>query len=171
MDKNKKIEYQAGATLVDEGISFDVPFFFGKKITLTIKPLKPGTNVRISQKVLTLEDVDMENPTIQEFLQKGKNIKIIAGIIATAVINMELFKLWKYRFIKLLMLYKTEDMEYLYNYFLIAQRQAGPVFFYRIMESTPAMNFLMKKEEKKNQKVKPKEEKPSGEQSPLSEKP
>lgn len=162
---SENIEYQAGAALIGDGIEFDIRFYFGKKIRLNIKPLKPGTNVRISQKVTQLQKVDGENPTIQEFLEKGSNISIIAGIIATAVINSHFFKRWKYRLIKWLLLNCTEDMSHLYNYFLIVQRQAGPVFFYRIMGLTPAMNFLEKAEEK------PKAEKPFGEHLHLSKKP
>jgi len=156
------IEYQAGAALVHEGIKFNIPFYFGKKISLTVKPCTPGTNVRISQKILKLKKINQDNPTIQEFLEKGSNTKIIAGIIATAIINQEIFKMWKYRLLKWLLLYKTENMEYLYLYFLIVQRQMGPVFFYRIMRLTPAMNILMKKE---NPKGSTGEEKPFGEQS------
>lgn len=141
------IEYQAGAALVDDGIEFKVPFYFGRKITFNIKPLRPGTNVRISQKISKLKSVDMDNPTINEFLEKGSNIEIIAGIIATAIINQRFFKKWKYRLIKWILLNHTENMQDLYQYYLLVQRQSGPVFFYHIMGLTPAMNFL-KKEEK-----------------------
>lgn len=159
----ESIEYQAGAALVDDGMEFDIPFYFNKKIRLNIKPLKPGTNVRISQKITKLKEVDAKNPTINEFLEKGGNTKIIAGIIATAVINRDIFKMWKYRWLKWLLLNCTQDMEYLYQYFLIVQRQSGPLFFYRIMGLTPAMNFLMKQEKTE---AKPGEEKPSGERWP-----
>lgn len=158
-------EYQAGAALVDEGIEFDIDGFRGKKIRLTVKPTRPGAIVRISQKIIKLEPVN--EGTIQEFLQKGRNIKIIAGIIATAVINKEFFKMWKYKFIKWLVLNRTKDMEHLFNLFLIVQRQMGPVFFYRIMSLTPAMNYLKKKPPAESKE----EAKHFGEQSPSSKKP
>ena len=164
----ENIEYQAGAALVDDGICFDVPLWFGLKKKLTIKPLKPGTNVRISMKVTQLENVDLDHQTINEFLDKGKNIKVIAGIIATAIINMELFKLWQYRLIKWLLLYRVEDMRFLFSYWNLVQRQMGADRFFFIMASTPAMNFLKKK--MKNPQENIEEEKPSTEPSHSSKK-
>lgn len=159
--KQANAEYQAGAALVDEGIDFDVPGVFQKKITLTIKPQKPGSIVRISMLITKLEQI--EEGSIQEFLLKGKNLKIIAAIIATAIINTEFFKMWKYRWYYWLMLKRVKDLAHLYSYFLLVQRQMGGQFFFLIMALTPAMNYLMKQEK---QKAKPGGEKASGEPLP-----
>nr|WP_319268309.1 hypothetical protein [uncultured Draconibacterium sp.] len=161
------VEYQAGSALVHDGIKFKVPFLLGSKITLCIKPCLPGTNVRISQKIEQLDKVDVDNPTVQEFMSNGENINHIAGIIATAIVNRKVFRMPLYRFYKWLMLDKVESMEHLYQYFLLVQRQMGPLFFYRIMELTPAMNYLTKRTPTENSK----EEKPSGEPSHSSKKP
>lgn len=162
-------EYFAGATLVNEGIEFDIPFF-GRKKTYNIKPLKPGTIVRISMLITKLQPIEDSENIISEFLAKGKNLKIIAKIIATSIINRNVFKMWKFRFYMWLLLDHVENIEYLYSYFLIVQRQMHPVFFYRIMSLTPAMNFLMKKA-RENQESNKEVEKPFGEQSDSSRKP
>ncbi len=158
--KEKNAEYQAGAALVDEGIDFKTEPVFGTPVKLTIRPSRPGTIARISQKVTLLESVDEGN--IQEFMQKGKNLKIIAGIIATAIINREVSRAWKYRWYKWLLLNRVPDMAHLYSYFLLVQKQMGPGFFFLIMSLTPAMNYL-KKRMKKEENTE--EEKPFGEQS------
>lgn len=163
MEKN--IEYQAGAALVDDGIKFSVDGWFGKKISFTIRPARPGTIARISQRSTLLEPVD--EGTIQEFMASGKNLRVIAGIIATAIINSEIHKLWKYQFIKWFILNRTKDITHLYSYLLLVQRQMGPVFFYHIMSLTPAMNYLKKAEKEASSG----EAKPSGERSDSSRKP
>ena len=157
---NNNTEYQAGAALVNDGIKFPVSLWFGIKVHLNIKPCKPGTVVRISQKILQLEKVDVDHPTVQEFMGSGNNIKTIAGIVATAVINREFLKGWQYLPVKWLILNRVEDMEHLYSYFLLVQRQMGPLFFYRIMELTPAMNYLKRRDQENSG-----EEKHSGEPS------
>ncbi|MDX9781336.1 MAG: hypothetical protein RBT66_09905 [bacterium] len=164
--KEKSTEYQAGAALIDEGIQFKTEPVFGRKITLTIRPSRPGTIARISQKVTLLESVDEGN--IQEFMQKGKNLKIIAGIIATAIINREVSRAWKYRWYKWLLLNRVPDMAHLYSYFLLVQKQMGPGFFFLIMSLTPAMNYLKKRTKKEENTG---EGKPSGERSDTSRKP
>ncbi|WP_372932446.1 hypothetical protein [Mariniphaga sediminis] len=164
--KKENAEYQAGAALVDEGIEFSIEPVFGKPVTLTIRPARPGTIVRISQKITLLDEI--EEGTIREFMQKGKNLKVIAGIIATAIVNREFFKMWRYRWYKWLLMNRVKDTEHLYSYFLLAQRQLGPQFFFLIMNLTPAMNFLKKRE--KNE-VNSGEGKPSGGHSGSSKKP
>ena len=164
MTKNNP-EYQAGAAIVDEGISFKTEKVFGIPITLTIRPSRPGTIVRISQKISLMDPI--EEATIQEFLQKGKNLETIAGIIATAIVNKEFFKMWKYRWYKWLLLNRIPDASHLYSYFLIVQKQTDPQFFFLIMGLTPAMNYLRKKETTAGNSG---AEKPSGDQSDSSKK-
>lgn len=164
--KGKNAEYQAGATLVDEGIDFKTEPVFGKPVKLTIRPARPGTIARISQKTTLLDEI--EEGSIQEFMSKGKNLKIIAGIIATAIVNREVFKMWKYRWYKWLLLNRVKDSAHLYSYFLLVQKQMGPQFFFLIMSLTPAMNYLKKREKKEANTG---EGKPSGERSDTSRKP
>lgn len=143
MIENK--EYQAGATLVNEGISFEIPGIFRKKVSLEIKPLKPGTIVRISQLVSKLETIDQDDMAIQQLLSKGKNLKIMADVVATAAINQEFFSRWKFRYYRYLLLSKVESLQYLYSYLLLVYRQMSAEHFFFIMALTPAMNYLKKK--------------------------
>lgn len=142
--KTNNAEYQAGATLVDEGIKFTIEKVLFKPVTLTIKPQKPGSIVRISQKISLLEEI--KDGTVSEFLGKGKNIEIIAEIIATALVNKRVFSSWKYYWYKWLLLNKVKDLVHLYSYFLLVQRQSSAQFFFHIMNLTPAMNYLKKRE-------------------------
>jgi hypothetical protein len=47
--KDKQTQYEAGAVLLDEPIRFKVKWWFGINIPMGIRPLKPGTIVKISQ--------------------------------------------------------------------------------------------------------------------------
>lgn len=139
-------EYKAGSTLVNDGIEFPVTGLFGKKINLNIKPLKPGTIVRISQLVTKLQPVNESANMSQELLANGSNLKIIAGIISHAVINREFFKRWKFRYYRNLLLNGVPDMAHLYAYMGIVYRQMSAEHFFFIMALTPAMNYLKKQE-------------------------
>lgn len=163
--KENKAEYQAGSVLVDDGIQFEIPGWLVKKIRLTIKPLKPGTMVRISQLAGKLEPVNESASMSQELLAKGGNLKIIAGIIAHAIINRRNLKGWKFRYYRWLMLNRVKDLRHLYAYLNIVFRQMSAEHFFFIMALTPAMNYLKRKEGKTE------EEKPSGEPLRSSKKP
>jgi len=161
----ENIEYQAGLILVEDGIQIKVPTFFGRKTTLTIKPLKPGTIVRIGMEANKLEAINSEANMIQELLSKSDNIKCMAAIVAHALVNQEITKKWKFRYYQWLMLNKVENMKYLYSYVNLVYRQMSSEHFFFIMALTPAMNYLTKRKE--NTKA----EKPFGEQSDISRKP
>lgn len=165
--KEQNTEYHAGAALVDEGIKFNTePVFFGKPVTLSIRPLRPGTIIRISQRVALLDDI--EEGSIPEYLKKGDNLKIIVDIIATAIVNKEFFKKWKYHWYRWLLLNRVKSVTHLYNYFLLVQKQMGPQFFFLIMGLTPAMNYLRKRDQAEANTG---EAKPSGGQSDSFKKP
>src|SRR6056297_3106806 len=100
----EKTEYQAGASLVEDGIKFQINGIFGGKKTLTIKPLKPGTVVRVSQLAGKIQEVNEHNNMSQELLANGKNLKFIAGIVAHAIINQRFFKKCKFRYYRWLLL-------------------------------------------------------------------
>jgi hypothetical protein len=149
MTENKKqtenMEYQAGATLVDEGITFDVPAIWGKKIRLSVKPLKAGTIVKISQQVTKLKPVNEEENIIQEMLANGESLKPIARIVAYGVLNSRLkIKLFG-RIMADFLLWKVESLEYLFAYMSLVYRQMGAQHFFFIMALTKGMNFLQKK--------------------------
>lgn len=144
MIKNK--EYQAGATLVDEGITFKVPLYFGIKVPMTIRPLRGGTLIRISQEVALMGDIDVENQNmIQELLKNGHEIKRIASVIAHAVINREIYKRPLFRFYRWLILNRVENMGYIFSYLSLVYRQIDAEHFFFIMASAKRMNHLQKK--------------------------
>lgn len=140
------MEYKAGSALVDDGIFFKIPLIFGLNAKLEIKPLKPGTIVRICQEMTKIEAIDEKENQLQEFLAKGKNLKHIAAIISHAVINQSLVKKWKFRYYRWLMLNRTESLKAMYAYMGIVYRQMDAQQFFFIMALTPAMNHLMKKQ-------------------------
>lgn len=157
MIKNK--EYQAGATLVDEGITFKVPLYFGIKVPLTIRPLRGGTLVRISQEVALMDDIDVENQNmIQELLKNGHQLKRIASVIAHAVINREFYKRPLFRFYRWLILNRVENLSYIFSYLSLVYRQIDAEHFFFIMASAKRMNHLAKKTKTENSP----EVKPSG---------
>lgn len=143
------MEYKAGSALVDDGIYFKIPLLFGLNAKLEIKPLRPGTIVRICQEMTKIEAIDEKENQLQEFLSKGKNLRHIAGIISHAVINQKLFSRWKFRYYRWLLLNRCKSMKDLYAYFSIVYRQMDAQQFFFIMALTPAMNHLTKKTDQK----------------------
>ena len=150
--------------MIDEGIEFSIPGIFNNKVNLSIKPLRPGTIVRISRLITKLEPIMEGEMAIQELLKKGGNLKVMADVVATAIINKEFFKRWKFLYYRYLLLNRVESLKYLYSYLLLVYRQMSAEHFFFIMALTPAMNFLKKRENKEA-------EKPSGGQSHSSRKP
>lgn len=150
------IPYEAGATLVDEGIIFKVPFYLGLKLTFNIKPLKPGTIARAGMHVCQMEIIDPNNNMSSEMFLKSKNIHHIASIMAHAVINCNIFKMWKFLFYKWIFMSRVESMQCLFDYFLIVVRQSDPSRFFFIMDLTRRIPTMEKGT------VKDGEEKPSG---------
>lgn len=140
---NKQTEKEAGRALLGEGISFEIDGLFGRE-RYEIAPLKPGTIIQISVLISELEEI--EEYTIQDFLAKGRNLKTIAKIIAKAIINQKISRMWKYRYLIWLLKNRVTDLEGLNTLWLIVQKQMGAQFFFLIMNATPAMNFLRKNE-------------------------
>jgi len=143
--KEQNTEQQAGNTLLGEGIKFDVRGIFNKKVTLTMPPLTAGTIARISKEITNLEDINEQNSMSQELLSKGSNIKVIASCIAYALINQEFFKKWKFRYYRSLIL-RCELTE-IFAYWNLMKKQSSHEHFFFIMTSTPAMNYLKKKDQ------------------------
>lgn len=159
MEENNKIPFEAGGAIVDEGIRFKLPFFFWIKIPLTIRPLRPGTIVRISMEVLKMEKVSESENMIHEFLKAGKNLKNHAKIVALAALNNPVgIKLFS-RLFTWLILWKVRDIRQLAVYVQIVYKQMESERFFFIMALTKGMNFLSKKQNQEDSK----EEKPTGE--------
>ncbi|HQE53251.1 MAG TPA: hypothetical protein PLD74_12895 [Prolixibacteraceae bacterium] len=135
-------QYQAGAAIVDEGIKFKVPLFWGIKKTFLIRPLRPGTLVRISQQQARMKPLVEDENMVHELLGKGTNLRHVATMIALAAINRPILsriKLWWYRWILLNYTEKTADM---FAYQSLVLRQMDAQFFFLIMASAKKMTFL-----------------------------
>lgn len=141
--KEENTEYQAGATIVNDGIKFNV----GKR-SFTVKPLTPYTIVRISMEASLMKPIGESDNMIAEMLDKGKNLKHVARIVAIATLN----KAWKIRlFGRMLagyLLRNTENLEYLLSYLNVVYRQMSPHHFFFITTLTKGMNMMAKKQEK-----------------------
>ena len=151
-------EYQAGSTIVDDGIRFRIPLFWGLQLPLTIRPLRPGTIVMISREVAQMKEVNEGEAMMQEMLRTGGNLRHICRIVALAATNSRmktaLFSRWLSRAIA----WKVKSTEELFAYVSVAYRQMGAQHFFFIMALTRGMNFL----EKKTATEKPAEVAPSG---------
>lgn len=139
---SEETQYQAGAAIVDEGIKFKVPLFWGLSKTFTIRPLRPGTIVRISQQQTRMIPINDQENMMHELLAKGGNLRNIATIIALAAINRPVvnrIRLWLYRWI---LLNWTEKTSHLFSYQAIVFRQMDAQFFFLCMASAKKMTFL-----------------------------
>jgi hypothetical protein len=153
------MEYQAGSTLLDEGISFDVPIIGKKKIRLYVKPLRAGTIVKISQQVTRFQKINESDEMIAEMLAKGENLVPVSKIVAYGVLNSRIkIKLFG-RILSNFLLWKVESLEYLFAYVSLVYRQMGAQHFFFIMALTKGMNFLERTKTTENIAA----EKPSGE--------
>ncbi len=160
--KDKQTIYEAGATLLNEPVRFKIKWWFGIKLPFGIRPLKPGTIVKISQQETRLKPVDESGQMIHELLLAGNNYKVFARIIAVAVLNhpvkIRLFSRWLSYFL-LWNIPSTQDMLTLIS---LVYKQMGAEHFFFIMQLTQGMNFLKKRMKTENTGA----EKPSGEQLP-----
>ncbi|MCK9592713.1 MAG: hypothetical protein M0Q91_11980, partial [Methanoregula sp.] len=57
-ERDPEMEYQAGAALVDDGITFKIPFIFGTKLKLKVRPIRGGTLIRMSMQVAKMKPVN-----------------------------------------------------------------------------------------------------------------
>ena len=152
----KSIPYEAGSTLVHDGISFPVPFIFGTKLKIKIRPLLPGTIVRESMEVMKLKKAPSE--TIDGLLDAGTNYKIFARMIAIAHINNRKPGTMLTRLLTWILLWKIKSPADMLAYVAIVYRQMDANRFFFIMVLTKGMNYLETKAENTG------EEKPFGEQ-------
>jgi hypothetical protein len=143
--QDESMEYQAGATLVDEGITFTVPIVDKIQRKFKIRPLKAGTIVKISQQVTKINQLQESDNMIQEMLEKGANLKPISKILAYAVLNNPVKIALFGRLLSHTLLWKVENMERLLANMTLAYRQMGAQHFFFIMALTKGMNFLEKK--------------------------
>lgn len=159
-EKDRKTEYQAGATIIGDGIKFRIPFWFGTRLTLNIRPLHPGTIIRISQQTTRIVDVDEGENMITELMKSGENMRVFCRIVALAALNNRLkIRLFTGMLTSVLM-WRVKSLQELFAYSSLVYRQIGAEHFFFIMTLTKGMNFLKKKTAEKTG-----EEKPSGGQS------
>lgn len=152
-------EYQAGATVVDEGISFKIPFWFGTKLKLTIRPIRGGTLVKMSMQVTKLKPINENESMVQEMLRSADNIRPICRIIALGCLTRSQIKTKLFAGILTnILLWKVESMEEMFAYLSIVYRQMSPQHFFFIMALTKGMNWM----ERKNDQEKTGEAKPFG---------
>ena len=162
-EKDKKTQYEAGSTLLGDGIKFRIPFWFGTKLTLNIRPLHPGTIVKISQQSTKISDVYEDENMINELMKTGDNLKIFCRIVALGVLNnpvkIRMLAGWLTR----VLMWRVTSTQELFSYVSLVYRQMGAEHFFFIMTLTKGMNFLKKKT---NGQEKAGEVKPSGAPSP-----
>jgi len=143
--KDKQTQYEAGAVLIREPIKFKIPFYFGTKLTLSIRPLTPNTITRVSMQESKLVEVSVSDNMIKELMKAGKNTKIFCRMIAYShldgTIKTKLFG-------KILTFFIGEFVqsnEHLFNYMMIVYKQMNAEHFFFIMQLTKGMNFLKKR--------------------------
>lgn len=144
-EKDKKTQYEAGSTLLGDGIKFSIPFWLGTKLTLNIRPLHPGTIVRISQQSTKISDVYEDENMINELMKTGDNLKIFCRIVALGVLNnpvkIRMLAGWLTR----VLMWRVTSTQELFSYVSLVYRQMGAEHFFFIMTLTKGMNFLKKK--------------------------
>lgn len=162
MDKTneKQTQYQAGSTLLDEGIKFKIPFWLGTKLTLNIRPLHPGTIVKISQQAALLESVNEGEQMVAELMRSGGNLRRMCRIIALAALNSP-GSMWMAPWLTRVLMWRVRSTVELFGYTSLVYRQMGAEHFFFIMTLTKGMNFLRKREAENTAAAKP-----SGEPSP-----
>jgi len=159
-ESDKTTQYQAGSTILDEGVKFKIPFWFGTKLTLNISPLKPGTIVKISQQAAMLEDVNEGEQMVAELMRTGGNLRRFCRIIALAALNAP-GRMWLAPWLSRVLMWRVRSTPELFGYTSLVYRQMGAEHFFFIMTLTKGMNFLRKKEAENTAAAKP-----SGEPSP-----
>jgi hypothetical protein len=166
-DKEKQIQYEAGATILGDPIKFKIPFWFGTRLTLGIRPLKPGTIVRISQQTAQLTDVEESENMIHEMMKAGGNLKIFVRILALAILNHPVkIKLFA-GVLSRMLLWRVPSTSELFAYISLVYKRMGAEHFFFIMTLTKGMTFLKKRTKAESTG----EDKPSGAPSQLSKKP
>ena len=159
--QDESMEYQAGATLVNQGITFDVPIIGKIPCRLKIRPIKGGTIIYMSMQATKIKQIEESENMIQEMLSKGENLKPISRILAYAVLNNWILIPLFGRLLSYFLLWKVENMERLLAYMTLAYRQMSAQHFFFIMALTKGMNYLEKKTKQENKEA----AKPSGEPS------
>jgi hypothetical protein len=164
---NNNIEQQAGATLTNEGLYFEVPLFWGLKKRFTIKPIKPGTLIRIGMEVSKIKPMPETEDYHALMLDNAKNIDVFARVIAHAAINRELSRRWLFGIYKWILLNRVKDLQDLHLCMLIVFRQMSVEHFFFLTTLTKGMTILQRKTPPESTEA----AKHSGEPSPSSKRP
>ena len=144
-DKDKQLQQEAGATLLNEPIKFRIPFWFGTRLTLGIRPLRPGTIVKISQQTARLTDVEESENMIHEMMKAGGNLRVFARILALAILNdpvrIRLFA----RPLTRVIMWRVPSLAEMFAYVSLVYKQMGAEHFFFIMTLTKGMSFLKRR--------------------------
>jgi hypothetical protein len=143
--KDKQTQLDAGATLLNEPIRFKIPFIFGIKLSLGIRPLHPGTIVKISQQETRLKDVSESDNMIHELMKSGSNLRVFCRIVAIGILNNPVKISLFTGYLTRLLMWKVESTSELFTLNAIVYRQMGAEHFFFIMQLTKGMNFLKKR--------------------------
>jgi hypothetical protein len=144
-ERDPEMEYQAGAALVDDGITFKIPFLFGLKLRLKVRPIRGGTLIRMSMQVAKMKPVNESEQMIPEMFRAAGNLKYIYRIIALGCTN----RWWSVKLLSGILAkiveWNVRDLNELFAYLSIVYRQTSPQHFFFIMALTKGMNYLEKK--------------------------
>jgi hypothetical protein len=110
-----------------------------------IRPLKPGTIVKISQQETRLTDVSESENMIHEVLKSGNNLKVFCRIIALAILNSPGRIFWLRRALTYFLLWNIPSTKDIFTLSAIVYRQMGAEHFFFTMQLTKGMNFLKKR--------------------------
>lgn len=143
-EKDRQLQREAGAALLDQGAKFKVRWWFGVMIPMQIRPLRPGTIVAMSREATHLTPVSDGENMIAEMLRAGGNLRHIARMAAMAILNRP-GRMWLTRPLARLLLSRVEGTAEMLTLMALVYRQMGAEHFFFIMQLTAGMNFLRKK--------------------------
>lgn len=143
--KDKQTQFAAGQTLLNEPVKFKVKWWFGIKLPMGIRPLHPGTIVKISQQETRLKDVNESENMIHEMLVTGANLRVFCRIVALAILNNPVKIALFTGMLTRLLMWRVETTQELFGLTAITYRQMGAEHFFFTMQLTKGMNFLKKK--------------------------
>lgn len=144
MTKEKQLQREAADALLDQGSKFKVRWIFGIMLPLQIRPLRPGTIVRLSRESTYLTEVNESENMIHEMLRTGGNLRVMAHMAATAIINRP-GRFWLVGPLARLLLKRVENTSEIFTLMAMVYKQMGAEHFFFTMQLTAGMNFLRKK--------------------------
>ena len=142
--KDKQLQNEAGATLLDEATRFKIDWH-GIKIPFGIRPLHPATIVKISMQETRLKDVSESENMIHEMLKSGSNMKVFCRIIALAILNNQIKIALFTGIMTRFLMWNIPSTKDIFTLTAIRYRNMGAEHFFFTMQLTKGMNFLKKR--------------------------